>query len=82
MNKSLAEKDWTSLYGAVHKMIPSFTIMGISTDYEDIARKVQEFAKVHQQSESIPALVSQLTNICKQSCVELKEEYKMIKSLQ
>lgn len=82
MNKGLAENDWTSLYAAVHKMIPSFVIMGISDDYENIARKVQEFAGARQQSDSIPALVFQLSNVCTQSCIELKEEYNTIKNLQ
>ena len=40
----LEEKDWKSLYAAVHKMIPSFSIMGISTDFENMAKKIQEYA--------------------------------------
>ncbi len=40
MKKGLHEKDWNSLQAAVHKMIPSFSIMGISTDFENIAIKV------------------------------------------
>ena len=82
MNKSLDEKDWTALYAAVHKMIPSFIVMGISADFEDIARKVQDLAHLQQQSDTIPDLVLQLTNACTQSCIELKEEYNTIKSLQ
>ena len=30
MKQGLQDKDWNSLYAAVHKMIPSFSIMGIS----------------------------------------------------
>jgi PAS domain S-box-containing protein len=82
MNKSYENKDWKSLYAAVHQMIPSFAIMGISHDFENMARKVQEFAGIREQSDTIPALVLQLANICTQSCVELKEEYDTIKSLQ
>lgn len=82
MNKGLAEKDWTSLYAAVHKLIPSFVIMGISNDYENLARKVQEFAGASQQPDNILALVLQLSNVCAQSCIELKEEYNAIKNLQ
>jgi len=82
MNKSFKEKDWNSLHAAVHQMIPSFAIMGISHDFENMARKIQEFADTQEQSATIPTLVLQLANICTQSCVELKEEYEMIKSLQ
>lgn len=83
MNNGLANEDWDSLYSAVHKMIPSFSIMGISHDYENIARKIQEFASTQKQSDAIPALVLQLSNICKQSCTELKkEENNIMKNLQ
>lgn len=82
MNKSFLEEDWDSLHAAVHQMIPSFSIMGISHDFENMARTIQEYAGIQQQSDVIPALVLQLANICTQSCVELKEEYEMIKSLQ
>lgn len=83
MNNGLANEDWDSVYSAVHKMIPSFSIMGISHDYENIARKIQEFASTQKQSDAIPALVLQLSNICKQSCTELKkEENNIMKNLQ
>jgi len=82
MNKSFLEEDWNSLHAAVHQMIPSFAIMGISHDFENMARTIQEYAGIQQQSDVIPALVLQLANVCTQSCVELKEEYEMIKSLQ
>jgi len=79
MKKSLLDKDWIGLHAAVHKMIPSFAIMGISTDFENMARKVQEYAGVQQQSESIQDMVSQLGNVCEQACDELKTEFNRIK---
>jgi PAS domain S-box-containing protein len=80
MKQSLQEKDWKSLYAAVHKMIPSFSIMGISTDFENMAKKVQEYASTQQQTEGIPDLVKQLEVICNQACQELKEEFNKIKN--
>jgi len=79
MKKGLHDKDWNSLYSAVHKMIPSFSIMGISTDFENMAIKVQEFASTQKQAEGIPDLVMQLESICVQACEELKEEFDTIK---
>ncbi len=79
MKKGLKEKDWKSLYAAVHKMIPSFSIMGISTDFENMAKKVQEFAGTQQQSEGINDMVLQIEVVCNQACIELKEEYNEIK---
>ena len=80
MKKGLHDKDWPSLYAAVHKMIPSFSIMGISADFENIAKKVQEYASTQQQTDGIPGMVLQLENICTQACIELKEEFNKIKN--
>lgn len=80
MKKSWKEKDWSSLYASVHKMIPSFAIMGISTDYENMAKKVQDYAKNQQQSNGIDDLVQQIDTVCTQACVELEAEYTMIKN--
>ncbi len=74
MKQSFEEKDWTLLHAAVHKMIPSFSIMGIHTDFESMAKKVVEYARLQQQEETLPDLVTQLENICVQSCEELREE--------
>ncbi len=80
MTKSLHDQDWTALYAAVHKIIPSFSIVGISTDFENMARKVQEYASTQQQTEGISNMVLQLENICLQACKELEEELNKIKS--
>ena len=80
MKQSLLDKDWKSLYAAVHKMIPSFSIMGMSIDFENIAKKVQEYASTQQQTDGIPDLILQLENVCAQACLELEEEFNVIKS--
>ena len=80
MKQGLNDKDWDLLYASVHKMIPSFSIMGISTDFENMAKKVQEYAVNQKQSEAIPALVFQLEKICAQACTELEIEFYRIKN--
>jgi len=80
MKQSLKDKDWNLLQSAVHKMIPSFSIMGISPDYENIAMQVQEYAVSQQQTDGILYLVLQLENICEQACLELEEEFNTIKN--
>jgi len=79
MNQGWHDKDWKTLHSAVHKMIPSFAIMGISTDFETMARKVQEYAGTQQQKEGIQNMVFQLGKVCTQACKELEEEYNKIK---
>ncbi len=80
MKKSLRDKDWHSLYSAVHKMIPSFSIVGISVDFENMAKKVQEFATTQQYADGIPELVLQLEKVCNQACEELEVEYNTFKN--
>lgn len=81
MKQGLIEKDWKSLYSAVHKMIPSFSIMGISADFENMAKKIQDYASNQEQSEGIPGMVLELENVCTQACIELEEDYNMIKKI-
>jgi PAS domain S-box-containing protein len=80
MKQSLIDKDWDLLYASVHKMIPSFSIMGISTDFENMAKKVQEYAITQKQAEGIPNMVFQLEKICSQACSELEVEFNRIKN--
>ncbi|CAH0997905.1 Aerobic respiration control sensor protein ArcB [Emticicia aquatica] len=80
MKKSLQNNDWTLLLSAVHKMIPSFSIMGISPDFENMAKKIQEYANTQQQANEIQELVFKLENVCVQACEELEEELFKIKN--
>ncbi|MEI7594624.1 MAG: PAS domain S-box protein [Bacteroidota bacterium] len=79
MKKSLIEKNWESLYIAVHKIIPSFSIIGINPDFESMAKKVQEFASTQKQTEGIQEMVLQIGDVCKQACIELEVEFNKIK---
>ena len=81
MKKALQNKDWESLHASVHKMIPSFAIMGMSVDFENMARKVQDYVGVLQQTDSINKMVVQLSDVCTQACKELEIEFNRIKSL-
>jgi PAS domain S-box-containing protein len=75
MKKSMKNKNWEALYAAVHKMIPSFAVMGISDDFENMAKEVQEYAGSQKQTDHIPALIIKIECICQQACDELKKEY-------
>lgn len=80
MKQSLLVNDWPSLHAAVHKMIPSFSIMGINSDFENMAKKVQDFASTQQLNDDVSEMVSQLENICNQACRELQEEFNILKN--
>ena len=80
MKQSLNDKDWEMLGNAVHKMIPSFSIVGFNPNFEKIAKQIQEYAHTQQLALEISELVSQLENACSKACLELKEELEKIKS--
>lgn len=79
MKSSLQKKNWEALHAAVHKMIPSFSIMGISAEFEQIAIHVQEFAARQEPLEIISNMVTQLEDVCNQACAELTEVLNDIK---
>lgn len=81
MKQGYKDKDWDKLYSAVHKLIPSFLIMGISAEFEKKAHKVQEYARNQQQSIGISEMIKQLEKVFIQSCEELKEDLDTIKNL-
>jgi PAS domain S-box-containing protein len=81
MKKSFIDKDWLGLHAAVHKMIPSFTIMGINPSYEVMAKKVQDYATAQLQHDGIDDLITQLEDILARSCNELEEEYAIMKNI-
>lgn len=79
MSRSADDKDWTSLYSAIHKLIPSFAIMGFNAEIQNVANEIQELAVARPPSQTITALIIQLAKACTQSCIELNDEYNRIK---
>jgi PAS domain S-box-containing protein len=79
INQGVTDKDWDSVGAAAHKMIPSFSIMGIHKDYENISKEINDHARTHQHLDLIKGLAIKMETICSQACEELKEEYNLIK---
>lgn len=82
MVQSFKDKDWILLHSAVHKILPSFSIMGMNKDFENMARKVMDNARAHEQVANMADYVLQLENICLQACEELQEEFITLKNTQ
>lgn len=80
MKQSMLDENWPALYTATHKIIPSFSIMGIHVDFENIAKRIQDYATARKQDEEISEIFSQLESVCLQACKELQVEYNLIKS--
>jgi HPt (histidine-containing phosphotransfer) domain-containing protein len=80
MKQSMKDQDWKTLQATAHKMIPSFSIVGMSTDYEEMAKKIQENSDPKNLGNGIPELVLQLEDVLTQSCKELEEDLISIKN--
>jgi len=74
MKQSFQDKDWELLNATIHKMLPSFNIMGMSTNITEIAKKIQEYANAIELSNELGDLVLELENVCLQTCIELELE--------
>ena len=74
MEESLKNKDGQSLKAAVHKLIPSFTIMGIDPEIENMAKQIQENAHTISAAEETHNEVLQLIEVCKNVCLEAEQE--------
>jgi len=74
MKQSFHNKDWKLLNATIHKMLPSFTIMGLNPDVTEMARKIQNYALTIELSSELSDLVLELENVCLQTCKELEIE--------
>jgi len=54
--------------------------MGMSPDFENMAKKIKDFASTQQEADEIPNMVLQIENVCKHACKELELEFKKIKN--
>ena len=74
MKQSFKDKDWQMLKATIHKMIPSFSIMGINPEIAAIATKIQEYATAIECSSELNDLVLELEKVCTHACAELEIE--------
>jgi len=74
MKKSFSDKNWEVLEATIHKMIPSFAIMGINPEITETAMKIQEYARRLELSEDLDKLIFDVENVCTQACIELELE--------
>lgn len=78
MKQSFTDKKWDVLGATIHKMIPSFAIMGIHSDTTLIAQKIQEYALQLEHTFELNELILNVENVCLQACMELEIELKQL----
>jgi CheY-like chemotaxis protein/anti-sigma regulatory factor (Ser/Thr protein kinase) len=79
MKKSLKDKDWQRLSASAHKIIPSFKIMGISSEFELMTKQIQSTNNSEMKLSELNILVANIDTICSQAYTELREELKILK---
>ena len=79
MKQNMQSKDWDGLRSTIHKMLPSFTIMGINSKYENMAKHVHEHAGSPEYNDNLSDWTRQLEEIGRLACTELAEEFTTLK---
>jgi PAS domain S-box-containing protein len=74
MKKSFENKNWKELQAIAHKMIPSFSIVGMGIEYELLAKNLLEQAGKKDDKSEIENIVKELEKILNYACQELEIE--------
>ncbi|MBA3664931.1 MAG: PAS domain S-box protein [Bacteroidetes bacterium] len=74
MKKSLDTRNWSDLKAAAHSILPSFSTMGISEEYAEMAKTIQEMAIKKGNPALIKELVDSIEKICAMAYKELQQE--------
>jgi hypothetical protein len=64
LSEGLKNNDWEIIHAATHKLIPSFSIMGIDKKFEDVAKKIMHYISTKKQLNRVPKLVQELITSC------------------
>ncbi len=74
MKESSKAANWQGVYAAVHKIIPSFSMMGFDKKYEELAIQIQTHAREEIKTDELPNMIIQIDTVCNAGFVELEEE--------
>ena len=75
ISESYIQKDFETLKSTIHKLLPSFSIVGIDDKYLELAKKIES----NITSPQLKNWVLKLENTCNQAILELKTELKNLK---
>lgn len=74
MKQSMDNLDWNALRIASHSLVPSFALMGISKEFETMARLIEKHATKKENLEEIKELFQKIDLLCTEVYDELKNE--------
>jgi HPt (histidine-containing phosphotransfer) domain-containing protein len=79
MKQGIKNREWDSIYDAAHKLIPSFSIVGIDKEFESMAKLIQEYSGTKLHFDKVQELAFKIEEVCTQACNELEVESNLIK---
>jgi HPt (histidine-containing phosphotransfer) domain-containing protein len=74
MRQSIDNMDWEKLSEAAHAIIPSFAVIGMRKEYEEMAKRIKDHAAKKEKAASISNLLSRIETACEQAVRELEIE--------
>jgi HPt (histidine-containing phosphotransfer) domain-containing protein len=81
MKQSLEKGDWGGLRAAAHSIIPSFSTMGMSEEYTEMAKQIQELAEKKENPEEVKKLLQKIGRVCEDAYAELKQDLSVLKEM-
>jgi PAS domain S-box-containing protein len=78
MIESSENKNWKELQIIAHKLIPSFSIVGLSPEHETLAKNLQEYSRNEERPDEIQSIVLKLDKVLKLACKELEVEMNLL----
>ncbi len=81
MKQSLDKQDWNGLRAAAHSIIPSFSTMGMSEEYTEMAKEIQELAEKKEKPEEVKKLLQKIGRVCEDAYAELKQDLSVLKEM-
>jgi PAS domain S-box-containing protein len=81
MKESFQNKKWKELKAIAHKMIPSFSIVGMGIEYELLAKNLLEHAGKQDKKVEIENSVKELEKVLNYACQELEIEMNLLNKM-
>ena len=79
MKTGIESGNWLAIKNAAHSMLPSFPMLGMKPEYEEIAREIQDNASKKESLKEIDKLFPQLESVCDKVMSELQKELAVLK---
>jgi PAS domain S-box-containing protein len=78
MKQAINNMDWDELRDNAHSLLPSFELVGLNPEYEEMARRIKEHASRKEESYVINGLVATLEDVCIEVVRELESELRKL----